>query len=332
MIKTTYSLEVLGGENKEQKQLAEGIALYKQSVPAHDKTNTNEIVYWLSRYKQEFGDDYECFGFYRNDECVGFSELVYFKNERFIVIDYLTLKAEYKRNNIFYEFFEQIRSYFALNNQEIDYWIFEVFNSSIDGNPSTDDELLISLLRLQGFKRVNTNYLVPDLGLDNPQSAMSGQLMIYTESGLSYIRKELFRKIVSTIFFKHYLRWYKPFLKDSLPKYEKILNEKYDIIISQISGDIVTVNGCSKIIENRPPLHAETPEVSGFVIKSLLIVSLASSAIIASIKFAQQSMATVATAIGIAMVTYLSVLSLVYPKAGRALNTFTKFIGFFRNK
>lgn len=250
-VEITYRLHRLNG-SRDMPELKRALSIYFNNTSARERTATNEIERWFIDYNASFKDELMLFVFYRNNELIGFSEIVAFKAQRIVAIDYLTISDRHMRNNVFYEFFEQIRSYIDSKGLEYDYIVTEVNYEITDNIPDTSNKLWISLLKMQGFHEIHAKYIIPKLGEDNYDSQATGELLVYSQSEMRSIRPKTYLKIVDTIYYDHYLRWYRPNYADDGAAYRSYLDGLRSDITSSIDESNIKVNGYSEVIKAKP--------------------------------------------------------------------------------
>lgn len=249
-IKVTYKLKLLNGDNGNMAELIRAIDIYSKNTPVHEKTSSNDFIYWATHHKDYKDDNIFIFGFYKNDELVGFGELAYFSQEKILILDYLTLARNHSSNNVFFEFYSQIISFMHANSYNFDYIISEIPFVEEGKSPSSDEKLWIKMLEMQSFKEIKAKYIQPSLTDKNPETETHGILMVFQCHPTSAIRKDTLSVFLHTMYFKHYARWYGPRFTDQLDlkNYMDKLSSFKAIIEDSIEGDHVKLNGCPNIM------------------------------------------------------------------------------------
>lgn len=275
----TYSLRLFETSRQDRSALAEALSLYSRSTPPHERTASNEIMYWFDQYNRHFEDRLFLLGFYRNRETIGFAEAVSFCQERLVALDYLSVGEDYERNNILFEFLNQFLYFLDTQPIEYDYIVTEVSYAWPGGEPDEDNELWIDLLRFQGFGVVQASYQIPRLGGSNFESNSPGGLMVFRRHGIKSLKVETYLLFVDTILTKHYLRWYTPFLGHQLGDYQKSLEKiRQEIASSLENKDVLAVNGASPILSTaavapKQPVFRSLDLVTAMVVAGLAMVS-----------------------------------------------------------
>jgi len=239
-----YVYELKRFKQSDDKDFTKALTLYSANIEPRLRTDTREIIYWVDNYAKKFLDKFFVFGFYLNNEIIGFAELAYFIEEKLIFVDYIVIDKNYRRNNTFYEFVEQIKEY--LTNVEI---VFDFVIAEVGGfdekEPAVTTRSLIRLLKMSGFGVIKNNYWHPRLGKNNYESELLSILMLYTSNDLKTLKKDTYLLLLNTIYYKHYKRWYDIFLSESEQiEYTKNLLELISKTEYELrKKDIIEING-----------------------------------------------------------------------------------------
>jgi len=295
---------------------AEALLLYVRNTPAAERTESNEIAFWL----EQFGKGHDCvfyvFGFYRDEQLVGFAEVSYFSAEHLLVFDYLVLDAEQRRNNVFYEFVDHLRRYLEGAHPEYRYAVAEVCYGPNEQNPWPQARLIVRLLKLQGFHVVHAPYFQPRLLLDDPESEMRADLLIYSATGMEKLRVETYLTIVRAIYFKYYLPWNCGILEDA-KAYERHLKEVYaKIEMSLKEKQTIVVNGHKLLLdspEKKPQMRMH--RVLAFTTQSLTVIVLLTVAMLGLRKAFRLSDSSFASVYVLAVCSFIALAGIVSKQA-----------------
>lgn len=226
---------------------ADAIAMYSRNIPDHLRTDTNEIAYWVDNQKS-YGENKLLFlGFYSLKKLVGFSEMVYIKSSKIMVIDYFVISPEYRKDNVYDEFLSHIDRYIYKSGLDVRYVVAEIGRDRDFYKPK-GGKTLVRRLKMSGFKVAKASYFQPQLGEKNEESEIEAVLMIYPyastddEGEQKGIKKSTYLKIVNSIYFEHYLRWYSPHLSN-IQLYEEKLRNTYNKLDNSISNKLIILNG-----------------------------------------------------------------------------------------
>lgn len=222
---------------------AAALRVYVRNTASNIRTDTNEITYWLDEFKAKFGDAFYVFGFYRDRQLVGYAEAAYLRDERLFVLDYIVIDEPHRRNNVFYEFVDQLKRYLEDANPEYRYGLVEVGYGSGQRYPSEESRLLTRLLKLQGFRVIRAPYYLPRLMLADSESEMRGDLLIYSTADLDRIQSNTYLSAVRAIYYKYYFRW-KSIVPKELDSYKRHLDQLYSRVELEIGRQkAILING-----------------------------------------------------------------------------------------
>lgn len=245
-MKSVYELKWF--KNSRHPDIIDALKLYVDYTEPALRTDTKEILHCIDNWNTLFDDKFYVLGLYLNRELIGFAELAYFEQEKFIIVDYLVIHKNYRKNNTFYQFVDDITRFLSNENLEYNYIVAEVacYDESLE--PPESSKLLIKLLKMSHFGVVKCNYYVPRVGIYDFESAMRSVMMIYTKNESKQIKRETFFQIVEAIYYKYYQRWHNMFvdeeeqkkydqeIKDLILRMEKQLDKKKVIEINGLNS------------------------------------------------------------------------------------------------
>ncbi len=312
---------------------AAALLVYTRNTPSHIRTDTNEITYWLNNFRAMFGDDFYVFGFYRNKQLVGFAEAAYFYEERLYAIDYIVIEESSRRNNVFYEFVDQLKGYMEREHPDYRYGVAEVPYGPSEQFPSPESRLLIRLLKLQGFRIIRASYFQPRLMLEDAESEMKGDLLIYSSARIEKIRSDTYLSIVKALYYKYYLRW-KSVLPDSKQAYENHIDDLYSKIKSNIRNkQTIVVNGHQEILKssNKKPVLTVNKIVS-FSLQALTVIILLTAAMLGLKTAFNLSNASLLSIYIIAIASFMAVAGIISKPAREIFKEITELAKFFSHK
>lgn len=243
-VKASFKVKLF--KSSDDLEFLEALSIYGRFTPREMKTNTNEIIHWIDCYNKTYRDrQLYLLGFYFQNRVIGYAEIAYFRQERFLVIDYLTIHGAYRNNSAFYTFLYLVFDFLDANRVEYDYVITEIAAKKNESKWSETSNSLIRLLEMENFKAINALYYQPKLEANNDESLMEATLMIYAKNSMSKeIKKETYLLIVSTLYFKHYRDWDAPFLTESeKTAFSDHLDGLLDKITASLTTEAVILNG-----------------------------------------------------------------------------------------
>lgn len=249
-MKSTYELKYY--KNSNDPELKKALSLYSQNIEPALRTDSREILYWVDRYNKKFDDSFYILGLYLNEVLIGFSELAYFIKEKVVIVDYIVIEKQFRRNNTFYEFSQKIEEFLNDKDTVVDYVVVEVgyYNEKLE--PPEKSKVMIRLLKLAGFSVAKCEYYTAKLGLDNHESEMKSILMVRSLDGTKKIKTETFLQIVNAIYFKYNQRWYDAFLNDDQKiAYQKGVNRLMAKVEKGVANkEFIELNGYGGLFEH----------------------------------------------------------------------------------
>ncbi len=323
---TNYKLRVFA--NSRDPDFIKALKIYTTYIDTTSLTDTNQITFCLDNYYLHYEkSDFIVSGFYQNKQLIGYCQFIYISEEKLIIIDYIAIDEPYRGISVFYVFVEKIRELIIGRGFEVKYLVGEInIHHSLNDEIPIKAQMLIKLLKSNNFGEVKATYIQPMLGADNYESEQKSILMLYPSNQYEAIKRETFLKIVETIYFKHYERWYKLFLNDSeLIQYQMHLHNLFSKITEKSSSaKLIQIAGEHFLFGERdfkyqikePNIKKGALLIFGFI--GLLIILLAFSILlkrILKVDFKDQFYLLLITAVG-----YLLILSLFSEKAAKVLN------------
>lgn len=260
-MKSIYELKWF--KNSHHPDLIEALKLYLEYTEPAVRTDTKEIIHCIDTWNKEFEDSFYVLGFYYNNQLIGFCELAYFLQEKFIIVDYIVIHKNFRHNSTFYQFIDHIKFFAQEKNLEYNYVVVEIACYYEEHEPPESSKVLIRLLKMSHFNIVKCNYYLPRVGMNDFESEMRSIMMIFSMNKSNKIKKETFFQIVKAIYFKYYQRWHNIFsdekeklqynkeIRNLISKMEKQLENKKIIELNGIDGLLPISNIESKSISKR---------------------------------------------------------------------------------
>jgi hypothetical protein len=293
--------------------------IYSNFIDYTQKTDTKEITHWITHLDSFKEGKLLFFALMSNNIPIGFAELSYIKENRILIIDYITIDETYRSNSAFYSFYSLIINYVNDSNLDYDFITKEIMCRHDETQNNLSD---IRLYELEGFKVANCLYMQPQLEKRNVESEKEALIMIYQKGNLNNcLKKETYIQIVSNIYDYYYL-WDKPFLL-SPEENNTYLNKhkEYLIKIKESLEDetMVTLNGypfkvsSSKDVANIPYIRKNRTISSALIYTIFIIILVAALLILA--KILNIDIKTMVIVIAVVLIIFLIFISLSDSKA-----------------
>jgi hypothetical protein len=246
-MKSVYELKKF--RNSKHPDLIDALKLYTDNTEPAYRTDTKEIMHCLDNWNKDFEDPFFVIAFYYNNVLIGFSELAYFLQEKFVIVDYLVIDKDFRGMHTLSQFLNDIKNFLREENVEYNYIVAEVGCYSDTPEPPESSKFLIRLLKMWHFGVIKCNYYVPRVGIYDYESEMRAIMMIYTLNESKQIKKETFFQIVNAIYFKYYQRWHNLFVDEKEKKqYDKEIKELLNKMEDQLSRKkFIEINGLSNL-------------------------------------------------------------------------------------
>lgn len=229
----SYTIKLF--ENSTSEDFTEALDIYLDEMPSELRTASNEIIYWIDNYNGLFDDKLLVFGFYENENLIGFSQCLYFVKECFITIDYFVISANYRGNHSFQMIIALLKEFFKKYKFEYNFIVTEI---------DSENKSLVQLLKTNGFGEIQSQYFQPSLGINNFDSLIEAKLLYFPAYEDKVIKKETYKMIIETLYFKHYSRWYSAFLGDKdLESYKSMIEDNKAKIFKTLDDKINVIGG-----------------------------------------------------------------------------------------
>lgn len=323
-MKTTYELRKFSNSNSPG--LIQALRLYAENIEPSYRTDTNELLYWIDNFKKRFNDAFYIVGLYMNGTLIGYAQMAYFVEEKFVEVDYLVIDKAYRKNNSFYEFVDKIAEFIAEEQIVYDYIICEVGCYFEDAGPAESAKTLMRLLKMSHFGVIKCPYYVPRLGRRNYESQMRAVLMIYATEELKQLQKETYLMITHTLLFKYYQRWYADFFTDDEnAEYKRNLDFLNDKIEKEVEArKVIEINGYQNLLPLNPTDFSEIKAKKGIRVITFLTIFIISCIAFAFVVLSIQKkfkmdISNQATIMGIAIIIASIVTSLLFNKRSSIL-------------
>lgn len=256
---------------------AAAIDIYIRNIAPRVKTDTDEIAYWLEHFSEHDTDQLYVFGFLMDGVPIGFGMAAYFGNAELFIVDYIVIEKQFRKNNTFYEFVDQITVYLERERPGYRYCVAEVCRLSDTDEPSDESRAVIRLLKQQGFAVVRAPYTTPRLGLGAFEAELRTDLLILSREKLESIHSETYRSIVRTIFFDYFGRWYSIY-EDEVTAYNAYLEQLCERVLRDSPHPRVPVNGHKVVMTESTPTPPHR-QLINFTALALLCIAIFSGAL-----------------------------------------------------
>jgi hypothetical protein len=215
-------------------RLNAALGIYRETILPEAQNPERQILYWIEHSNDELADEFRCFALQRGSAVVGYLQYTYFREEHIFFFEYLCVRDSKRKGLVPSEALKCIEDYLAQNYRPGFTIVFEIArkrNAQLQWE--VDGKLIIYFKRLT-FRTVNFDYRYPILQSYDGELSYPADLMVRLPDGRTAITSSELRTILRCVYFRHYLRWDRPFLQpDRFAEREHLINKLYS---SQIVG------------------------------------------------------------------------------------------------
>lgn len=230
-------LKAIDHTHRGRPRLHAALSIYRETILPEAQNPERQILYWIEHSKDDLTDEFRCFAIQRGRETVGYLQYSYFREEHIFFFEYLCLQDSKRAGLLPSEAIESIERFLA-EAYEPDFTIvFEVAQRRNASGQWDSDKKLIHYFKRLGFRTVDFAYRYPILQSYDGELSYPADLMVRLPAARKQITASEMRTVLRCIYFKHYLRWDRPFLSpERFGERERLINELYSCQVAQISG------------------------------------------------------------------------------------------------
>ena len=219
-------------------RLHAALNIYRETILPEAQNPERQILYWIDHSKDDLTDEFRCFALQNEREVVGYFQYSYFREENVFFFEYLCIRSRDQKGMVPSEAIKEIAQ-FLDKNYPIDFTIvFEVARKRDLSQRWLLDTKLIRYFERLGFRKVEFDYRYPVLQSYDGEISYPADLMVHLPKGRTVLNSFEMRTLLRCIYFKHYLRWDRPFLDSTrFAERERLINELYSTEVSQIRGN-----------------------------------------------------------------------------------------------
>ncbi len=219
-------------------RLNAALSIYRETILPEAQNPERQILYWIVHSKESLADEFRCFAIQKGEKVVGYFQYSYFREENIFFFEYLCIRDRKYTGMVPSAAINKIGEYLSRNYPPNFTIVFEVAQKRIDGTQWAPDKKLIRYFTRLGFRKVAFNYRYPILQSYDGETSYPADLMVSLPDQRKVIGSSEMRTILRCVYFKHYLRWDRPFLEpDPFKERERLINELYSSQVARIGGD-----------------------------------------------------------------------------------------------
>jgi hypothetical protein len=219
-------------------RLNAALRIYRDTILPEAQNPERQILYWIDHSKDNLVDEFRCFALMDRAEVAGYLQYSYFGEEHIFFFEYLCIRSPHSSGLVPSPALKSIRDYLAENYRPNFTVVFEIARKRGGSGQWEPDKKLIAYFKRLGFRTIDFEYRYPILQSYEGQTSYPADLMVALPGGETHVEASKMRTILRCIYFKHYLRWDRPFLEpDRFAMREKLIDELYSQEVAKIGGD-----------------------------------------------------------------------------------------------
>lgn len=233
----TTELRAIERTDRHRQRLDAALGIYRDTILPEAQNPERQILYWIDHSRDALGDEFKCFSMQRADKVVGYLQYSYFREEHIFFFEYLCVRERTRMGLVPSDALKAIEDHLAQNYLPGFTIVFEVAHIRRGGEWHPDTRLVAYFRRL-GFRTIAFHYRYPILQSYDGEISYPADLMVRLPDSRVVVTSSELRTILRSIYFKHYLRWDRPFLDPArFAERERLINELYSQKVAEI-GDI----------------------------------------------------------------------------------------------
>jgi hypothetical protein len=269
-------------------RLSAALSIYRETILPEAQNPERQILYWIEHSRDTLSDEFRCFAIQRARDVVGYLQYSYFREEHVFFFEYLCIRDKHRRGLLPSTAVESIEEFLGQNYRPDFTIVFEVAQKRNSAGEWEADSKLLPYFRRLGFREVEFKYRYPILQSYDGETSYPADLMVRLPGKRTTITASEMRTVLRCLYFKHYLRWDRPFLDSArFSDRERLINELYSSQVAEIgSNDSFGTRGDDKRsaidrFKNRQPrLRLVLEEI--FAPKLLRVITLVAVLIVAA--------------------------------------------------
>ena len=219
-------------------RLADALEIYRRTILPEAQHPESQIRYWIDHGKKTLADEFRCFVIRQDRAVIGYLQYSYFREEQIFFFVFLCIQDPTRAGLSPTDAVESIKSFLAQNYPPDFTVVFEVAQKQNPAGDWKSDKKLISYFKRLGFRTVDFQYRYPALQSYDGEFSYPADLMVSLPKNRVKLYPAELRTILRCIYFKHYLRWDRPFLApDSFRKRQSLIEKLFSVEVSRISDE-----------------------------------------------------------------------------------------------
>lgn len=231
-------LNLIERTDRGKKRLNAALRIYRETILPEAQNPETQIIYWIDHSKESLVDEFRCFALERSGDVLGYLQFSYFQEEHIFFFEYLCISDPRRAGLVPSDAIRGIEDFLAQHYRPGFTITFEVAQRPASRDRWHSDTRLVKYFKRLGFRTVDFRYRYPVLQSYSGATSYPADLMVMMPDQRATVAASEMRTILRCIYFKHYLRWDRPFLEpQQFTLRERLINELYSEQVARIRDD-----------------------------------------------------------------------------------------------
>jgi hypothetical protein len=231
-------LKQIDRTDRGKNRLFEALSIYRESILPEAQNPERQILYWIEHSKEVLADEFKCFSLQNGNSVIGYLQYSFFREEKLFFFEYLCIRDSSRLGLLPSRAVKTIENFLAQHYPPSFMIVFEVAQKRNKKQEWESDNKLISYFKRLGFRTVDFPYHYPILQSYDGGMSYPADLMILLPDQRIVVTASEMRTILRCIYFKHYLRWDRPFLEpERFVQRERLINDLYSRQVQSINDN-----------------------------------------------------------------------------------------------
>lgn len=229
-------LKLIDRIDRSKARLNKALGIYRELMLPEAQNPERQILYWIEHSKQELVDEFKFFAIQQGNEVLGYLQYSFFREEKILFFEYLCIRDQRRRGLVPSEATKSIAAYIAENYPVDLTLVIEIIHKKDKQGKWVPDNKLATYFTRLGFRELHFDYRYPNLQSYEGEPSFPAKLMVLLPKGRTEISSSEMRTALRCIYYKHYLRWDRPFLDaEKFADRERLIDKLYFQEVDQIS-------------------------------------------------------------------------------------------------
>jgi hypothetical protein len=231
-------LKPIDRTDRGRNRLNAALKVYRELIRPDEQNPEREILYWIDHSKDALTDEFRCFAIQSDGEVVGYLQYSYYREEHIFFFEYFCLRSRGRRGLLSNPAIRVVQRHLSESHRPGFIVVFECAKTRSDFGTWSIDKRRVDYFQRLGFRKLDFDYSYPVLQEGSDRTSFPADLMVLLPEGRYSVTATEMRTMLRCIYFKHYLRWDRPFLDtESFAQRERLIDELYSSVIAHIKPD-----------------------------------------------------------------------------------------------